>query len=230
VDPLDIDECRKRMNPATRHRFDECWDYLFSETLFLACDEERVPSRLTPQDASLLRVNGICSPVSAEDAKTDPTRGLCIPFTVLQEKHADESSTMQRRFILWTRAHNFWCRQNSYDPMLPDLEHVSAFLPDIKHPAATLRDMRLSFWQVEIPIWARAMYRFRDTDGTLYEMLRLPMGHTVSPEIMQTLASVLAGDPEYCAEEYSLAVPARTVWIDNIRLCGGHKEMQEAAE
>ena len=50
-----------------------------------------------------------------------------------------------------------------------------------------------------------------------------------SPEIMQAIASVLAGDPRFCRPEFSLKVASRTVWVDNIRLTGSREEMKAAA-
>ncbi|MDO9353280.1 MAG: hypothetical protein Q7T55_06275, partial [Solirubrobacteraceae bacterium] len=112
---------------------------------------------------------------------------------------------------------------------MPELQHISNFLMDIHDECATLRDMKLSFWQVEIPYHARVFYRFEDNDHRVFEMCRLPMGHVCSPELMQILCSVLAGDPSYCNEEHSLHVPNRRVWIDNIRLSGMAAEMRQAA-
>ena len=183
------------------------------------------PSRLPPRDADALGACNICSFVSEDQRRASPTRGTCVPFTVIQDK----GKSKQRRFILWTRSHNSACRKAGYEPYLPDLQHISNFLPDIHHEAATLRDMRLSFWQVPIPEAARPLFRFCDTDGRLMEMQVLPMGHTASPELMQILASVLSGHPRYCNPEHSFDCPSRRVLIDNIRLCGSLPQMREAA-
>jgi hypothetical protein len=189
---------------------------------------------VVPKDADNLADHGITTFVTEEMERERPTRGTCIPFTVKQQPKDEtgvcrDKSEAVRRFIAWTKAHNDLMDRINYVASLPGLQHISNFLLDIHAESATLRDLKLGFWQVEIPVDARSLYRFKDTDGRTFEMNRLPMGLCVSPEIMQTLTSVLAGDPEYCKPEYSLQVPFRRVWVDNIRLAGSTQEMHEAA-
>jgi hypothetical protein len=144
------------------------------------------------------------------------------------EQRGNDVSKKVRRFILWSRAQNFTATKQGYVPDMKDLRHVSAFLQDLEDEAATIRDLALSFWQIEIPSYARDLYRFQDIDGAWYEMQRVPMGHVCSPELMQIVASVISGHPRYCKPEYALAVNSRRVWIDNIRLTGTVREMRVA--
>lgn len=80
---------------------------------------------------------------------------------------------------------------------------------------------KASFYQVPLPIDARASFPFRGPDDRLYELLRLPMGYKASPELMQLLTSSLAGVRGVVTDEY--AAPSTLgvdIWIENIRIHG----------
>jgi hypothetical protein len=147
---------------------------------------------------------------------------------VIESRMSNGKLKKLRRFILWCRAQNTYAYKHGYVPHMEDLKHISAFLQDLAFESATLRDLVLSFFEIEIPLHARALYRFYDSAGSLYEMLRLPMGHVCSPELMQMVCGVLSGDPRWCKPEFSLQVESRVVWIDNIRLCGSRADMLAA--
>ncbi|KEG06907.1 target of rapamycin (TOR) kinase 1, partial [Trypanosoma grayi] len=66
-----------------------------------------------------------------------------------------------------------------------------------------------------------------DGEGGLVEFTRPPMGYKCSPEILHTIAKVLAGDPEMVKPRY--ASPAELtlhVWIDNIRIKGPRRSVE----
>eukprot|EP00796_Vickermania_ingenoplastis_P001735 gene1735-biopygen1309 len=64
------------------------------------------------------------------------------------------------------------------------------------------------------------------SDGQCYELLRLPMGYKLSPEIMQLLVSALAGVPSVVLPAFQAPASVRVdVWIDNIRLCGSREDV-----
>ena len=85
---------------------------------------------------------------------------------------------------------------------------------------ALLRDLRTGFYQVEIPAFARHLFRFQTDDGSWFELLRLPMGHCCAPEIMHTLTACVAGDPSYVRAECAAQDVQVHIWVDNVRYTG----------
>jgi hypothetical protein len=156
-----------------------------------------------------------------------------LPFSVVEEK-VDEAGQpyIRRRPIAWPKSANERLKVSGYEPQV-DLRYFAHYRAAALHEAATLRDLKAGFFEVEIPHYARSQFRFRDAEGRLYEMCRLPMGHSASPEIMQTLTSVLAGDPAFCAEQESFTFSSPgslAVWIDGIRYTGSAADMQQAGD
>ena len=230
VGTLDFAALLERANEQTRQRAMYRQAILYPETIaFNLRDFGR--SHLLADDAENLVACGIASRVSEHDCALRPTRGYGRPFTIVEEKVNPLTGETQRvrRFILWPKEHNRWAAKQGYQAFLPELQHFSSYANHVLFEAATIRDLRLSFYQLEIPLSARALYRFCDLAGNLYEARRGVMGHSCMPEDMQMTAAIIAGDPNYCKPEFALFMPARTVWIDNIRLCGSHDDAMRAA-
>jgi hypothetical protein len=184
-------------------------------------------------DAEALCASGIAKAVSDDDCKWRPTQAWVLPFSVVEEKTDEHGQPyLRRRPIAWPKSANGRMEFAGYDPSV-DLRYFSHYRPAVRHEAATLRDLTAGFFQVECPQYARAQFRFRDATGRLYEMCRLPMGHTGAPEIMQTLTSVVAGDPTFCrtAESFAFTSPGSiAVWIDGIRFTGAMADVKAAAK
>jgi hypothetical protein len=228
VQPLHLAKIVARMNERAARRLRACFDILFDPTLVLP--QARFKSTFGPKDADAMASVDVARPVTDEVRKERPTRGTLIPFSVLQTKTNEKGGVdKERRAIGWTRAHNFYANQRCYKAEM-GLEHIAKYTDDIRFDAATLADLKLSFWQVEIPEEARALYRFQDSEGRWFEMTRLPMGHSCSPEVMQIISRVLAGDPEVCAREFAFPTPACRVWVDNIRFVGTIEHCERAGE
>ena len=120
-----------------------------------------------------------------------PTKGTVVSFTTVEER----DDGVRRRFICWPCQHNA-SLQHSYTPNVPISQPVT-YVEALKHEQGLKRDLKCSFFQVELPPEARAFYRFLYHDR-VYELNRMPMGHVCAPEIQHSITSVLAGDTSYC--------------------------------
>ncbi|PWV14806.1 hypothetical protein C3747_33g189 [Trypanosoma cruzi] len=136
--------------------------------------------RIPTADAHLLRNAGII-----EDALSTITGGWIMPFSAVEEK----TTVLQRRWIAWPRDKN---RDDPYEANVP-LLHISHSLPPVMAEATFCLDVKASFSHVSLPRETRHHFRCRVEDGTLVELTRLPMGYKVNPEILQTIASAIAG-------------------------------------
>jgi hypothetical protein len=117
---------------------------------------------------------------------------------------------------------------DKYEPDVP-LDHVSKYHNIIQHEIGATLDLRCGFWQVGIPEFARAAYRFRDASGRLFEMKRLMMGHVASVEIMQILTGVIVGDRTVV--EYKHRSPAQVyVWVDGACFAGTRNDVTAALQ
>ncbi len=168
-------------------------------------------SSFSSEHARLLAAAGVACPAEGPG----PYGNTNVPFTVVEEK----PSGLRQRFILWTREANKAAKEGGYVPHVP-LGHIGRYLAAVRDETASLRDVKTSFYQVEIPAYARHLFRFVDEAGSWWELTRLPMGHTCAPEIMQWLSSVVAGDPAIVLPRFASRRVRVEVWIDNIRLSG----------
>ncbi|KEG09059.1 putative target of rapamycin (TOR) kinase 1, partial [Trypanosoma grayi] len=101
------------------------------------------------------------------------------------------------------------------------------YLGAVYDETAAIFDLKASFFQVGLPAEARGNFRCRTEKGELVEFTRLPMGYKCSPEIVHTIARVLAGGPEVLKPRFA-APPGLTlhVWIGNIRIAGPRKSVE----
>eukprot|EP00796_Vickermania_ingenoplastis_P010790 gene10790-biopygen7712 len=202
---MTVDSVRAMMNDETRERFDSLSDMISAAPL---TPDNPPAERLRAADAKTLLDNEIIQPAGAT-----PTKGWVIPFTVIEKKGHE----YQRCFIAWPKDKN---NREGYEPEVP-LEHVSHYLSAVTLPGAGLFDLKASFYQIPLPFEARAVFRLIADDGTIYELLRLPMGYKLSPELMHLLCSTLAGLPSCVPPALRAPDDLRIdIWIDNIRLCG----------
>ena len=162
---------------------------------------------------------GCCELVTPEMEKEYPTTDTILPRLVVEERDGDE----RLRLIGWTKADNDRLKK-SYKPNVP-LKHVSAYLSAVHQDAGGKRDALKSFYQAEIPVWARAKQRFKDESGRLWQMTRTSMGHCTMPEVMHTVTSTIAGHPDYCKDEHVLTINECDVYIDGIRAADDKKKL-----
>ena len=166
--------------------------------------------------------------LSEADLQARPTLNGCYAFTVLEAKKlADGTLKPRQRAILAPERLNNALDEH-YTAEL-DLRHVSRYIDDVTHAAATIADLKISFFQVELPIEARAWYRFADAEGNIYEYNRMPMGSKPAAEIMQIITEIIAGCPHAIDNAHAeRIVPPNfvrkiDVWIDGLRGAGTKK-------
>ena len=189
-------------------------------------------SNLLPQHGARLVKDKIASRVP-NDQRND-SQAFCIPFFVVEEKDGKE----RLRFICWTEEINNML-EDDYTPQMSQLQHSSRFVDAVRDECAATGDLKISFFQVEIPEKYRKYFRFFDVADDLYEMNRLPMGLKTSAEIMQLIVETLAGVPSAVkpsayinGEKVSLCNKRLTtrVWIDGFQSSGPRAECEAAAE
>jgi hypothetical protein len=189
-------------------------------------------STLLPQHGARLVQDKIASRVP-RDQRND-SKSFCIPFFILENKDGKE----RLRFICWTEEINK-ILQDDYTPQMSQLQHSSRFVDAVRDECAATGDLKISFFQVEIPEKYRKYFRFFDIADDLYEMNRLPMGLRTSAEIMQLIVETLAGVPSavkasaYVNGEKLALCNKRlttTVWIDGFQSSGPRHECEAAAE
>ena len=180
------------MNHDTRTRFDNLWEHLIRPKIDFNQSKMQPVSKttLSVQDLYKLVECGIISKVDEKKMKDSPTRGSIVPFTTVEQRE----DGFRRRFICWPSDHNA-ALQYDYTPKVPISQPVS-YVDALRHQQALKRDLKCSFFQVQLPPNARSYYRFAYQDR-VYELNRMPMGHVCAPEIQQTITSVLAGDVAY---------------------------------
>ena len=134
----------------------------------------------------------------------DSTLCFCQVFTVLE---TDSTGAQRQRVICWTKAQNEFL-EDPYTPDMKQLQHQSGYIDAVRDETAATGDLKISFYQVEIPQAARRIFRFKDDHNNIYQFKRLPMGLCVSAEIMQIITETLALLP-------SRIVPKATIIDDN---------------
>ncbi|CCD17546.1 unnamed protein product [Trypanosoma congolense IL3000] len=124
--------------------------------------------------------------------------------------------------ILWPEGANLVIRNtHHYTPSLNIYNRVK-YLSTIWVRGPVLRiDMKASFYQ--IPLTERAARRLAfwagdAISGAWYAFKRLPMGHTLSLEIMQIAMSTLMGDERFTALPESVKPFIVDTWLDDARI------------
>ncbi len=140
-------------------------------------------SDFLPKFAEKLVEDKLCTPLPRDKLQT--VRGKNNAFVVLEEKPTGH----RLRFILWTKDANEVL--NDYEAKV-DLKHSSFYIDAVSEEAAVVGDMKISFFQYEIPEKYRCMFAFCDSDGNWYTLNRLPMGFRPSVEIIQLICETLS--------------------------------------
>jgi hypothetical protein len=166
-----------------------------------------------PQHCDYFVQHGIYRPVSAEEQRRRPTFGWMHVFPVV------EIEKSRLRTIHWPWLQNIAVNDSGYIANMPELQHASAFLPAVFSECGAIGDISASFYGLEIGDEARQYYRFRDSEGNLYEMCRMMMGHVLAAEIQHIITCVIAGHPNYVQPQFASSTQL-DVWIDNVRYTG----------
>ena len=216
VDCLDMTALTKRMNGTTRKRFEEVWRLtnFFEPQKF----ELKNPMRCPAKDAELAVKNGIAVPLPKDTAVT------CNAFSVLETK--TNPTRTRRRPIQWAKGFNDMCDNVGYKAQV-DLKHHSAYFARCNNEAGATFDLKAGFFQV--PLESDKLFTFKDVEGNVFGLRRLPMGICTAPEIMQIITSTIAGDP--LAVQPKFATKALVdVWIDNVLFSGTVERVDAAVE
>lgn len=218
VPEADVEWLRSEMLPSTRDRFDHVWDLLFRPTISepIVSLHSYADQHLTDADMQKLLECEIVKEVSPEELDARPTRGEVFPFTVIENRDTGE----RRRFLCWPKSQNAML-ENIYVADIP-VDHVASYAPRVCSPRALKRDLRCGFWQIAIPIYARARYRFL-YGGKVYEVCRLLMGHVCAPELQHIVTATLAGHPHYARHSAPLGL-LPDIYLDGIRQPGSESE------
>ena len=216
---IDIERCMEMMLDDRRERFNDVWN------IFLAAPPEGTPIEWTKRtlqkdDCVKTCAAGNAEIVTAVMLREFPTTEAIRMFTIIEER--DEE--MRRRLIGWTQADNARIRPR-YDAQVP-LHHVSYYLDAVNYPCGGKRDLQCGFYGMVVPPEYRAKFRFRDNEGTLYQMTVATMGHCCTPELMHTLTAVIGGHPDFVKPKYVIPVPVLHVFIDGLRPAGTTEEVR----
>ena len=220
IPEMNLRHVRSRMLPSIRKRFEHVWSLTFNYINKQEKESRKKKSRFSADHAKKLAECHIAVPFNLSES-----RAHNVPFTVFEER---ESGNRQR-FILWTKEENERITGEGYVPFVP-LKHISEYLGAVDSEVASLRDFKTGFYQVAIPEEARGLFAFQDSEGASYALTRLPMGHVCAPEIMNTVAAVVAGDPLFVKDRYAEKDVGIHWWIDNIRYFGGREKVHSATE
>jgi hypothetical protein len=191
---IDLDEAKAMMSTTYRDRFADLWHKLTHPDKYGAIPTNSVPlGRILTKHTDQLCQHDVIQPVSEAVLSERPTKGASFAFVGVEERE----SGRRLRFLLWPK-HVNEALDAHYTASMP-LEHTGRYLDRVTEETAVTGDLLAAFYQVQLPLRARAWYRFRDASGRLFEMKRLPMGHKIAPEIMQLIAEVIAGCPHAVA-------------------------------
>ena len=215
---LDLGSVMRAMQPKARIRLRELL-LLLATPGFRSCP----PSSFAPADAQRLVTDGVATVVTADILRERPTTGGCVPFCVVEEK----PEGARRRFILWPKSQNRAVYDKGFRSEVP-LEHVSAYLGAATATCGATCDLKVGFFQVGLDENVRANFRFVDSDGTMYEMTRLPMGHCVSVDVMQLITETIVGAHRTAAPQQQCPLDS-SVWVDGGLLVGVEAAVIEAA-
>eukprot|EP00760_Papus_ankaliazontas_P009566 PhM_4_TR14103/c3_g1_i1/m.95349 len=214
---MDVDTVKKWMRTEVRTRFEAVWQMVCGDNG--ASPDVYFSKRLETKDAEEAERCNIIERVSEQEASRNPTRGEALPFTTTE----DRDDGKRRRLIHWTRADNE--ALVGYVPNVP-LHHVSKYLSSVHQEVGGKRDLKCGFYQISLPLDARAKFRFKDTSGTLWQLTRAPMGHTCVPEIMHTLTSTIAGLDDYCDPQHAHPWVHCDVFLDGLRSAGSSSSVE----
>lgn len=223
VQPVNLSKVKSFMHDDGARRFGELLDLLQNPRIE-PCSDVHVSAGVPAQHCQFLAEQDIIERASPDV----PTKGGGTAFFVVETKADPETRALsdRLRFIFWPKRHNDWLRR-TYRCDVP-LRHVSFYLDAVRDECGATADFTSGFYQVELPPSARAWFRFKDATGALWQMSRLPMGLSISVEIMQMISEVVAGDVRVCARKFVIPRVRRAVWIDDMQITGAPSDVRDA--
>ncbi|CCD13933.1 unnamed protein product [Trypanosoma congolense IL3000] len=222
VNTMNVETLTRVMTCKVRRRF----KYLLSLFVSSKADTSyRAKFQLSDADTKKLYDNGIIDKINHEDIK-----GFAWPFCVAELK----KTGWRRRMILWPEEGNAKVRElHGYVPSL-NLYNRIKYLSSVWHDGPALRvDLKASFYQIPLtPIMSQhlAFWAGSEEKGGWYAFKRLPMGHTLSPEIMQIAMSSLMCDERFMVVPRAFKYYNVDTWLDDARILSTSKEKLKAIE
>ncbi|CCD13648.1 unnamed protein product [Trypanosoma congolense IL3000] len=165
-----------------------------------------------PEDAKKLKRNGIITPIRHEELK-----GFAWPFCLEVLKKAG----WRCQIILWPEEGDITSRMIfGYRPSL-NIYNCKKYLSFVWLTGPALRvDLKASSYQMPLALEAsrRLCFWAGGANSRWYIFRRLPVGHTLSPEIMQIAMSTLMGDERFKVKPLNLHPYIADTWIDDARI------------
>ena len=196
-------------------------------------------SSCLPKYCETLGDHGLTTPLSRDELHK--VTGVNIPFVIVEEKEKG----FRLRFILWTKEINDILKDYKANV---NLDHSSFYIDVAAEDCAVTADMKISFYQYEIPEEYRYMFAFCDSEGNWYTLNRLPMGFRPSVEIMQLICETMSLQPnavqpsatitttddnnntiEETIQLTSLRTKHRS-WVDGFQVAGAEEECRVVME
>jgi hypothetical protein len=200
---------------------DNVWDLTTRPAAYTAIADSEPPSRPSTFPG---RFAEQLSTVGIVERADGAIIGDNQAFTVVEASDGGQ----RQRFILHTRTLNDGMSAAGYEADVP-LQHASRYVPAVLTSCASTRDLRTSFYQIELPPRARKYFRFADDSGQTWQMRRLPMGFTCAPELMHSITATLGMSPGYSARTVPADVTS-DIFVDNIRLSGSQGQVCRATQ
>ena len=237
VKPLNISKIKNMMNPNTLHR------YNFLKTLLTTPDQLHIfyPQYKSLQPYDDIEISYSCIPhlckdiinkkiaEPASETTHGKTKGWGRVFFVKESKLDEDNNSLfnRLRFIFWPQKMNEWLKNIGYSCEAL-LYHISKYLDNILDDSGATADAASGFFQFEIPPAARCWFRFKDSEGNLYQLCRLPMGLSISVEIMQIIMEVLIGNPKFVKPQFVIDFVRSNAYVDDIRISGSVENVSRA--
>jgi hypothetical protein len=207
VPPLDLAKVLHAMIPEVAAAFHEYRTYLSIPTTVPPTGGR---SALWHVDAAQLVRHGL-----AEPATHEPSVHICSAFTVVDGD--------RRRNITWSVDGNSAAHKAGFGSNVP-LFHSSVYAAAAIYDAGVQFDLRAGFYQLELTAAERPFFRFYDTQGRLFQMTRLPMGHSAAVDLMQLVTMTIAGNHEVVLPQHRCPHRSPHTYVDGARFAGSPAE------
>ena len=209
VEPMRLATIMQQANEPIRTRLQQLFYVLFEAPIPSPPPGRRYFSSIRDEDVMALERSKIIQEVE------DDFDVNCSIFLV------PEHGKQRVRVITWTRGINDIPYESEFS--LGDVIDIVADVAACKerHLYALTFDLKISFYQVEIPVHAQRRFCFAHK-GKKYVMLRLPMGAAPSAEFMHLLLIAITDVRE--------RVFTYRLHIDNVRLLGTRPQLKEVVK
>ncbi|KAK7196492.1 hypothetical protein NESM_000586700 [Novymonas esmeraldas] len=219
---MSLDEVKRRMEPKVAKRLEQLFQHLYVKATATLPPTNEAAALLSAEDVKALAAAELiraCKPASDPDT--------VLAFTAVENGPAE---TLRRRFHAWPRGSNENAINSGYEPHVP-LHHISTYLPAVNAPFGCVETFETIFDQLLLPKDLQERFVFTDARGQKWCTTRLPLGHTVSMEIIQICISTLCGHPSYTLPQYAVPNTVRVdVWVHTARFYGPEKDVTAARE